>query len=126
MYKDYKTLDEFPTSLTDDDGKPLEYFIQSVNSREKINEFVSEVFTKKEIQDMKGRSFYIQLLASSSGKIYSASLLFLHGEPKVDVEKFVQLSNQVKENITLTVDFNESAVNEGLVGWTYRVFPFQE
>ena len=115
-----------PPPVVDVNGEYVEYFIKSVNSREQIDKLIKEIFTKEEIEDMKGLSFYIQFLALPSGELQSASFLFLHGDPQVNVNKLVEFSNQLKQNTTLTVKFDRDIEQKGLVGWAYRVFPFPE
>ncbi|MGC9385206.1 MAG: hypothetical protein ACP5D6_11455, partial [Kosmotogaceae bacterium] len=60
--------------------------------------------------------FTASLVVSSSGKVKSASFLFVGGDPGIELKKLIEYSNQIKRNITLTISFSEKVVEEGYVG----------
>lgn len=121
VYQDYHPDSPLPLPKDKNGEFPGEYYIECINSPEKITQIANDIFTPKEISVMAEHRIWVKFKVSSSGKVKSASLGF-NGDPKIKLGKLVEFSNRIKEHITVKIDFDREVVVEGYVGTNYRLF----
>ena len=85
------------------------------HSIEKIIQLTEDIFTPEEMMKMREQSGAISFIVLSSGKIVSASFVFRHHDPEIDLKKLIAFSKQLKEEITITTLFHRDIYEEGYV-----------
>jgi hypothetical protein len=93
-----------------------------LSSEEKLLNFVVDIFSDSEIQELISSQCYLKIISTPNGKILSASFAFVNKEPDVPLNKLVKLSDMIKEEITLHAEFERDVVDEGYVKCTYWLF----
>jgi hypothetical protein len=105
----------------DEKGNLVEIMETRLNSVEKLNQIVLQIFTRDEIMDLNDKRCTLNCYISSSGKIISASISFIDKEPNVSLSKLLKLSQQVKENLTMSLSWNCDS-NAKVEGYIYLSF----
>lgn len=121
VYQDYPPDSPLPLPKDKNGEFPGEYYVERINSPEKITQIANEIFTPEEISILAEHRIWVKFKVSSSGKVKSASFGFT-GDPEIELGKLVEFSNRIKEHITLKIDFDREVVVEGYVGTNYRLF----
>jgi len=123
VYTDIKIKPEnclFP--VKDDNGKIPLWMDFKLNSIEKLNQITQEIFTFDQIKYLYSYHCYVNCVVSSSGKIISASIEFMDGDPDVQLKQLVELSKQVKEKLSFKFEFDRKIVEEGLYPIDFPAF----
>ncbi|MGQ1892065.1 hypothetical protein ACT29H_16635 [Thermophagus sp. OGC60D27] len=116
VYRDYYPETIFPSPKAKAGKFLVEFNVESINTKEKLFQIRDEIFTSEELALLAKYRFTASLVVSSSGKVKSASFLFIGGDPGIELKKLIEYSNQIKRNITLTISFFEKVVEAGYVG----------
>lgn len=93
-----------------------------LSSEDKLLNFMVDIFSDREIQELISSQCYLKTISTPKGKILSASFAFVNKEPDVPLNKLVKLSDMIKEEFTLHAEFERKVVDEGYVRYTYWLF----
>ncbi len=123
LYKDFESNKAFPLPKGIDGEMPGNYYADSFNSPEKIDQIAQSIFSNEEIGLMSRHGSFIKFVVSSKGHVVSASILFTKGDPGINSEKLISLSNKIKEKVTITIVFEQEVFEEGYISLHHRIFP---
>lgn len=73
------------------------------------------IFNPKEIDELIESKCSVQCISTSSGKVESVSFMFAAREPEICFNKFVSLSQKIKEKLTIETEFNMEIEEGGYV-----------
>ena len=71
---------------------------------------------------MQASNCYIDLRAKPSSKIVSTTFMFLRKDPKIEKDKLISFSQEIKKRIKLEIHFFKKIVGNGDVAWSYHAF----
>jgi len=80
-----------------------------------IINYTKEIFNPKEIDELIESKCSVQCISTSSGKVESVSFMFAEREPGICFNKFVSLSQKIKEKLTIETEFNMEIEEGGYV-----------
>jgi hypothetical protein len=80
-----------------------------------IINYTKEIFNSKEIDELIESKCSVQCISTSSGKVESVSFMFAEREPEICFNKFVSLSQKIKEKLTIETEFNMEIEEGGYV-----------
>lgn len=107
---------------TDKDGKIAEINNADMNSIGKLNQIAQQIFSREEIVDLNDKKCTVSCLVLSTGKIVSASILFIGEDPRISMDKLVNFSKRIKEDITFTIHFDRDVKTDGYLSLSFRAF----
>lgn len=121
-YSDIKGEMEQFISPKGKDGQNVEFSLPKVNSREEMLKIANRVFSEQEINELKKAHCYVKMISTCSGDVISASFIFLKGDPDIDLDKLIEFSVGIKNNISFSINFAQEVTNFGYVGLAYPLF----
>lgn len=96
-------------------GKIPEPVVFNYKPKSLIINHTKEIFNTEEIVELIESKCSVQCISTSSGKVESVSFMFYVREPEICFNKFVSLSQKIKEKLTIETEFNLEIEKEGYV-----------
>lgn len=93
-----------------------------LSSEEKLIKLVVDIFSGEEIQELISSQCYLKTVSFSNGKIVSAYFGFVNKKPDVPLSKLAKLSDIIKKEFILQIEFEGDVVSDGYVKSTYWLF----
>ena len=122
-YCDLKVqLDKIPR-CKDQDGNYIDSDYLKLNSIEKFNAIVQQIFASEERDTLAANNCYVSEIVSCSGEIVSATIGFYEHDPKVDLNKLILFSTQIKEKLKYDFVYKGNVAQPGFYSLLVKVFP---
>jgi hypothetical protein len=122
-YSDLQVHPEFIPRCQDQDGDYIDSDYLKLNSIEKLNAIVQQIFTSEERDTLATNNFYVNEIVSCSGEIVSATIGFYEHDPKVDLNKLISFSAQIKEMLKYDFVYKGNVAQPGFYSLLVKVFP---
>ena len=107
----------------DQDGVYIDSDYLKLNSIEKFNAIVQQIFTSEERDTLAANNCYVSEIVSCSGEIVSATIGFFEHDPKVDLNKLISFSAQIKEKLKYDFVYKGIVAQPGFYSLLVKVFP---